>query len=70
MKLTAAISLATRICIESALEQSGGNVKEAAQIIGVHRTHLYDLAAKHGVSMARRRRSILVVPELAQWKRA
>lgn len=69
MKLNDAISIAIRVCIESAVEQSGGNVKRAALLIGVHRTHLYKLASVHGARLPKRPRAIAAVPELAQWSR-
>lgn len=70
MKLTDAISVAVRICMKAALDETNGNVTEAAVRIGVDRTHFYALAKKHAVPMAKRRRPVSAVQELANWRRA
>lgn len=68
MKLSDAISIAIRTCIESTLEQCGGNVKAAAKVLGVHRSQIYKLANKHALTV-RKPRSLVLVPELANWRR-
>jgi DNA-binding NtrC family response regulator len=66
MKLNDAISVAVRVCMQAALEQTNGNVRAAAVVVGVHRTAFYKLAAKHGLELRAKR--TIAMPELRLWR--
>lgn len=69
MKLSQAVSFAVHICMTAALDETRGNVKQAAVIVGVNRTQFYKIAARHGVTL-RKPRVNGAAPELANWRRA
>jgi hypothetical protein len=58
------------MCIESALEQTNGNVTEAARLLGVNRSHLYTLFERHGQRLPKTVRSTSTMTEMAGWRRS
>lgn len=55
-----AMAEAHAIYLRKCLEESSGNVKEAARIAGLYRTHFYKLCAHYQVSVTHARASLSV----------
>ena len=52
--LKAALERSERDAVERVLEQTGGNVTEAATMLGVVRTSLYRIMKRHGIAVRNR----------------
>lgn len=65
-----AAEIALKECVAAALQEAGGNVARAAEILGVNRTYAYRLVARHGIAIARKKpEPVSVTQRLKNWRR-